>query len=92
MTLHDVINVPPAWSALPVEDVIALDDALERLKEKDNRQATIVELRFFVGLNENEIAELLRVSSRTVKRDWEAARAWLFGELRPQAAGHRGNP
>ena len=87
ITLNEAINVPPSWSSLSVEDMIALNDALDRLKAKDSRQATMVELRFFVGLSEEEVAEILQVSSRTVKRDWEAARAWLFGELRGGATG-----
>ena len=92
VTLDEVINVPPAWSTLPIEEVISLDSAIERLKAKDERQAIIVELRFFGGLSEEEIAETLGVSSRTVKRDWEAARAWLFGELRSQPAGNQESP
>ncbi len=62
-------------------DYIALDAALENLKAIDGRQARVVELRFFVGLSIEEIAELLEVSARTVKRDWEYARVWLFREL-----------
>jgi RNA polymerase sigma-70 factor (ECF subfamily) len=62
-------------------ELIALDDALNQLAEMDPRQSKIVELRFFVGLSEEEIAEVLDISVRTVKRDWAAARAWLHGEL-----------
>jgi RNA polymerase sigma factor (TIGR02999 family) len=62
-------------------ELIALDDALNQLTEMDPRQGKIVELRFFVGLSEEEIAEVLDISVRTVKRDWAAARAWLHGEL-----------
>jgi RNA polymerase sigma-70 factor, ECF subfamily len=62
-------------------ELIALDDALNRLAALDERQAKIVELRFFAGMSEEEAAEVLGVSSRTVKRDWRVAKAWLFKEL-----------
>ena len=65
-------------------DVLVLDQALERLAEFDARQARIVELHFFGGLNFDEIAEVLEVSERTVKRDWSMARSWLKGELSKQ--------
>jgi RNA polymerase sigma-70 factor (ECF subfamily) len=58
-----------------------LDEALERLKQLNSRQARIVEMRFFGGMTEEEIGEVLGISARTVKRDWTAARAWLYGEL-----------
>jgi RNA polymerase sigma factor (TIGR02999 family) len=64
-----------------VTDVVALDDALTRLAGLDPRQAQIVELRYFGGLTEEETAEALGVSVRTVRRDWVLARAWLFREL-----------
>ncbi|HEX4321168.1 MAG TPA: sigma-70 family RNA polymerase sigma factor [Acidobacteriaceae bacterium] len=62
-------------------DVLALHEALERLAEFDARQSRIVELHFFGGLTFEEIALVLRVSERTIKRDWSMARAWLKGEL-----------
>jgi RNA polymerase sigma factor (TIGR02999 family) len=62
-------------------ELLALDDALNRLAALDERQAKIVELRFFAGMSEEEAAEVLGVSSRTVKRDWRVAKAWLFKEL-----------
>ncbi|TCV92820.1 RNA polymerase sigma factor (TIGR02999 family) [Luteibacter rhizovicinus] len=58
-----------------------LDDALRRLEELDERQARIVELRFFVGLNERDIATALDISERTVQREWRIAREWLKREL-----------
>jgi RNA polymerase sigma factor (TIGR02999 family) len=61
-----------------VEDIAALDEALCALEHADARSARIVELRFFGGLTNEEIAELLDISIRTVIRDWEFARAWLF--------------
>lgn len=63
------------------EELIAVDLALSRLAEWDARLARIVEMRFFAGLTEEEIAEALGISPRTVKRDWKVAKAWLHGEL-----------
>ena len=63
------------------EQFIALDEALNRLAELDARQARIVELRFFGGLSEEEAAAVLGISARTVKRDWQMAKAWLLKEL-----------
>jgi RNA polymerase sigma-70 factor (ECF subfamily) len=62
-------------------DLIALDEALNRLSERDEQQARVVELRYFSGLTLEETAEALRVSRATVARDWETARAWLHREL-----------
>jgi len=63
-------------------EVLALDDALNALAEVDPRKARIVELRFFGGLSVKETAEVVKVSSDTVMRDWKLARAWLLTELR----------
>lgn len=68
-------------------DVLVLNDALQRLQELDPRQAQIVELRFFVGLSVEEVAALMEISEKTVKRDWAMARAWLQRELRPSGGG-----
>jgi RNA polymerase sigma factor (TIGR02999 family) len=62
-------------------DVVALDEALQTLAKMDARKAQVVELRFFGGLNFDETAELLKVSSITVQRDWSTARAWLHREM-----------
>jgi RNA polymerase sigma-70 factor, ECF subfamily len=62
-------------------EILALDEALTRLELLDERQAKIVELRFFAGMSEDEIGDILGISSRTVKRDWRLAKAWLFKEL-----------
>ena len=62
-------------------DLIALDEALERLAQFDPEQARLVELRFFGGLTVEETAEALNISPATVKRHWAAARAWLAREL-----------
>jgi len=71
------------------ETVLALDQALTRLARKDARQAKVVELRYFGGLTEEEIAEVWNLSLRTVKREWSAARAWLFAELTRTPGGGR---
>jgi RNA polymerase sigma factor (TIGR02999 family) len=68
-----------------LEEIVALDQALTRLEELDPRQCRIVELRYFAGLTEEETAEVLGISLRTVKREWQMARAWLFAELRPKS-------
>ena len=65
----------------PSVDVVALDDALERLAVVDPQQSRVVELRFFAGLSVKETAEALGVSPATVKRDWATARLWLYKEL-----------
>ena len=65
------------------EDLLKLDEALDRLSKLDPRQSRIVELRFFGGLSVEETSRFLNVSPITVKRDWAVARVWLYGELRP---------
>ena len=62
-------------------DVVALDDALERLSELDPQQSRIVELRFFGGLTIEDTSEVMGISPATVKRDWTSARAWLHREI-----------
>ena len=64
-----------------VEDLIALGEALARLEKLDERQARVVECRFFGGLSIDETAEALGISAATVSRDWTFARAWLHNEL-----------
>lgn len=70
---------------VPVEEraaaLLDLDEALERLKEIDERKCKIIEMSFFGGLSDEEIAEALGVSTRTVLRDWKTARLWLYREL-----------
>jgi RNA polymerase sigma factor (TIGR02999 family) len=72
-------EIPSAQTS--ADDVLALDMALERLRELDARQALVVEHRFFAGMSIEESAEVLGVSPMTVKRDWIAARVWLNREL-----------
>ena len=74
-------------SPLPVDiDLVALDDALKTLAGMDEQQSRVVELKFFGGLSIDDTAEVLGVSSSTVKRDWITARAWLYRELDRSAA------
>ena len=62
-------------------DLVALDDALNELAKFDERMSKIVELRFFGGMNLEEIAEALKISTRHVQREWSLAQAWLYREL-----------
>jgi len=71
-------------------DVVALDDALTGLAKLDEQQGRIVELRFFGGLATEEIAKVLGISSSTVKRDWNVAKAWLTRQMRKGAHGYTG--
>jgi len=69
-------------------DLVALDDALNTLARIDGRKSQVVELRFFGGLSTEEVADVLKVSTKTVLRDWQLAKMWLFRELngRPDSA------
>jgi RNA polymerase sigma factor (TIGR02999 family) len=80
VALDDVALV----SSEPATDLVALDEALARLAEIDERKARVVELKFFGGLSFEEIKDALGVGLNTVKRDWSMARAWLYGELQKQ--------
>lgn len=71
--------------AVPIEDLIALDSALDELAALDGRQARVVELRYFGGLEIEEAAEALSISPATLKRDWSMARAWLHRRLSSDA-------
>lgn len=64
-----------------IENVIAIDEALQRLARTDPRQCRLIELRFFAGLNVEEAAEVMDVSPATIKREWRSAKAWLHREL-----------
>jgi RNA polymerase sigma-70 factor (ECF subfamily) len=77
-----------APDALPPIDILALDEALRRLSELDARQAQVVELRFFGGLTLDEIAAIVGVSERTVKREWHKARAFLYHVMRSPQGEH----
>ncbi len=89
VTLHEGLIV----GGEPGSDLVALDDALDGLAKLDPRKSRVVELRFFGGLNLEETAEALGVSTDTVGRDWNAARAWLLRELtRGPGASPAGQP
>jgi RNA polymerase sigma factor (TIGR02999 family) len=77
ISLDRALDIAEAQSG----DLLGLEEALERLQNVDGRQAQVVEMRFFAGMSEDEIAEVLGVSARTVNREWRMARAWLYTEL-----------
>ena len=79
-----IVGLGDADAPMPVrpDEIVALDEALERLAAVDQRRSQVVELRFFGGLGVEETAEVLKVSRHTVMRDWTLARTWLFRELR----------
>jgi RNA polymerase sigma factor (TIGR02999 family) len=77
ITLHDGLLI----SESRIEDVLALDEALSRLAQLDQQQSRLVELRFFAGLNVEEISHVMGISPTTVKREWSSAKAWLQREM-----------
>jgi RNA polymerase sigma factor (TIGR02999 family) len=79
--LDEAAIVSPAES----KEIVDLHEALERLATLDSRKAQVVELKYFGGLNYDEMAEVLKISRVTVRRDWEFARAWLHSELHSAA-------
>jgi len=85
VTLHDEV------AAVKDEDVdvLALDDALKLLAERDSQQSRIVELRFFAGLTVDETAVVLSISPATVKREWSMARAWLSRQIKRGESGNK---
>ncbi len=81
----DIENTAPSQEP-EFDDLLAIDDLLAQLAASDPRLAQIVELRFFGGLTHAEIGDTLGITERTVKRDWQLARAWLFSHLRRDKA------
>ena len=79
--LDEAAIVSPAES----KEIVDLHEALERLAILDSRKAQVVELKYFGGLNYDEMAEVLKISRVTVRRDWEFARLWLYTELKEPA-------
>ena len=75
------LNVVDLAVEAPVEDVLAVDRAVEKLAAKDPRMAEVVQLRFYAGLSVEETAAALGMSERTVRREWSLARAWMMREL-----------
>jgi RNA polymerase sigma factor (TIGR02999 family) len=85
LPLEEALHV----AASPGDDVLALDESLERLAGRDARKARVVELHYFGGLNYDEIAATLGISAATVDRDLRFAQAWLFADLGGEGGGRR---
>lgn len=87
------LPAPHEWNAgmtaQEAEQLLSLNVALDRLEKSNARYARVVELRFFGGLSVEEAAEVMQVSSMTIKRDWTAARAWLKQQMLPTKGGSR---
>lgn len=82
VSLEEAATVTPELS----RGLVRLDEALKSLAEMDPRRSQVVELRYFGGLNNEEIADVLKISENTVTRDWNMARAWLYQQLGGSAA------
>ena len=80
------VTLPPSL------DVLALDEALAVLAERDSRLATVVDLRYFAGMSTGEVAQALDLSERSVVRDWRCARAWLVERLGRESESRVGDP
>jgi RNA polymerase sigma-70 factor (ECF subfamily) len=78
VSLNDAFIFSPEQSA----ELLAVDESLQRLAKMDERQARVVELRFFGGLSVEEAGAVLGISAKTVKRDWSVAKAWLYADLK----------
>jgi RNA polymerase sigma factor (sigma-70 family) len=84
------LDEAPVLSDRRAAELLALDDALRGLEAIAPRKSRVVELRFFGGLTNEEVAEVLDVSPRTVRREWDLAQAWLYREMsRKEAPGDR---
>ncbi|WP_221774728.1 sigma-70 family RNA polymerase sigma factor [Pelagicoccus albus] len=81
------LNKIDVASASPEEKVLMIDEALEKLKEKDPEQARVVILKFYMSNTNAEVADMLRVSERTVERRWAFAKAWLMDAIKNQQGG-----
>ena len=82
VALDEVCVVSPG----PSDELLAVDESLARLEKLDPRQARIIELRYFGGLSVDETAEALGISAKTVTREWNVAKAWLYGDLKERNA------
>jgi RNA polymerase sigma factor (TIGR02999 family) len=82
VSLEEVAAITPD----PGRELMRLDEALKSLAEMDPRRSQVVEMRYFGGLNNDEIAGVLKISANTVTRDWNMARAWLYNQLSETAA------
>ncbi len=88
VTLGDAHRAELGAPAMDVEEILSLDRAIASLRERSERQARVVELRYFAGMTVEEVAEYLGVSKRTVEGEWTFARAWLNRELAEERDGH----
>jgi RNA polymerase sigma factor (TIGR02999 family) len=86
ITLDEAL-LHPSFASVPNEEILAVDQVLDRLARLDARQASVVELRYFGGLSVQETAEVLGVAERTVKLDWAMAKGWMKSQL--SAGGSR---
>ena len=86
VTLDEALLVSPGRT----EELIAVHESLSRLEKLDPRESRIVELRYFGGLTVEEVAEVLGISSKTVTREWNTAKAWLYGDLKDGHADDAG--
>ena len=86
VSLDEVVLIAPDRT----DELLAVHESLSRLEKLDSRQGRIVELRYFGGLTLDETAEVLRVSPKTVMREWNFAKAWLYGELKERRDDTRG--
>ena len=77
----NLADVEPGKDEPPADEMLALDDALKRLEERAPRQAQVVMFRYFAGLSVDDTAQALGISPRTVDRDWQFAKAWLYSEM-----------
>jgi RNA polymerase sigma-70 factor (ECF subfamily) len=84
LSLDDVVLV----STERTEEVLTVHESLSRLEKLDARQVRIVELRYFGGLTVEEIAEVVGISMKTVMREWQVAKAWLYGDLKDRYGDH----
>ncbi len=88
---HDAAELPIA-APEPAEDLVALDEALDRLAELDPRKAELVKLRYFAGLSIEDAADALGISPATAKRSWAYSRAWLYQRISGETPGEPRKP
>ena len=94
-TMSDVADVAELAEEQDPDQILALDEAIRRLESEEPQAAQVLKLRFFTGLSVAETAELMSLSERTVKREWQYARAWMFralGDAEQQGARSEGPP
>jgi RNA polymerase sigma factor (TIGR02999 family) len=90
--VHIPVDTAAVLSPDQVDEIVAVDLALQRLAQEDARKSRVFEMRFFGGMSVDETAEVLGVAPNTVIRDWSFARAWLRRELRSGGTAESGTP